>query len=362
MGKTTNKSSNVISQLNQVEGFDASQYAIDIEKDGAMEKYLEVKYRRIWFRLRFPEGIIRKRIISMDGTQATVEARVYADKNDPDESYLACGYARRKAEDDPIRGRFLEIAETAAEGRALAGAGFGIQFGSELDDDEKGQMCDAPYAVPGRMPGPAQNSSPMPASSQGMAPAADPSPARVTQTATQTQNQGSPRILPVSGAGLAGKQTIPAHPVSEDIRMDETNRVQMPESYGQMPEDWQRVQNQQLPKEWQTAENQQAQTTGNPQAQVAENPQPAMQQPQAPLQKPESPQVSGGSMTIEQASAVVCNFGKNKGKTLGQIAMIPNQGLKELEWIAYKYGGRDENVRTGARMLLEAAAALAKAS
>ena len=289
MGKTTN--SNIISQLNQVEGFDASQYAIDIEKDGTMEKYLEVKYRRIWFRLRFPEGIIRKRIISMDGTQATVEARVYADRNDPDESYLACGYARRKVEDDPVRGRFLEIAETAAEGRALAGAGFGIQFGSELDDDEKGQMCDAPYAVPGRVAGPPQNSSPMPASSMGMA--------------------------------TAGKQTIPEHPVSEDIRMDETNCVQMPESYGQMPEDWQRVQNQQLP---------------------------------------ESPQISGGSMTIEQASAVVCNFGKNKGKTLGQIAMIPNQGLKELEWIAYKYGGRDENVRTGARMLLEAAAALAKAS
>ena len=323
MGKTTNKSSNVISQLNQVEGFDASQYAIDIEKDGAMEKYLEVKYRRIWFRLRFPEGIIRKRIISMDGTQATVEARVYADRNDPDESYLACGYARRKVEDDPVRGRFLEIAETAAEGRALAGAGFGIQFGSELDDDEKGQMCDAPYAVPGRMPGPAQTSAPMPASSQGMAPVANLSPIGMRQTATQSNNQGGPHILSVSGAGGAGNQTIPEHPVSEDIRMDETNRVQMPESYGQMPEDWQRVQNQQLP---------------------------------------ESPQISGGSMTIEQASAVVCNFGKNKGKTLGQIAMIPNQGLKELEWIAYKYGGRDENVRTGARMLLEAAAALAKAS
>ena len=289
MGKTTN--SNIISQLNQVEGFDASQYAIDIEKDGTMEKYLEVKYRRIWFRLRFPEGIIRKRIISMDGTQATVEARVYADRNDPDESYLACGYARRKVEDDPVRGRFLEIAETAAEGRALAGAGFGIQFGSELDTDEKGQMCDAPYAVPGRMAGPTQMSSPMPASSIGMS--------------------------------TAGNQTRPEHPVSEDIRMDETNCVQMPESYGQMPEEWQRVQNQQLP---------------------------------------ESPQISGGNMTIEQASAVVCNFGKNKGKTLGQIAMIPNQGLKELEWIAYKYGGRDENVRTGARMLLEAAAALAKAS
>ena len=323
MGKTTNKSSNVISQLNQVEGFDASQYAIDIEKDGAMEKYLEVKYRRIWFRLRFPEGIIRKRIISMDGTQATVEARVYADRNDPDESYLACGYARRKVEDDPVRGRFLEIAETAAEGRALAGAGFGIQFGSELDDDEKGQMCDAPYAVPGRMPGPAQTSAPMPASSQGMAPVANLSPIGMRQTATQSNNQGGPHILSVSGAGGAGNQTIPEHPVSEDIRMDETNRVQMPESYGQMPEDWQRVQNQQLP---------------------------------------ESPQISGGSMTIEQASAVVCNFGKNKGKTLGQIAMIPNQGLKELEWIAYKYGGRDENARTGARMLLEAAAALAKAS
>ena len=123
-------------ELNKVEGFDPKQYARTIrDADGQESLYLDVQYRKMWFRLCNPTGKIVKKICTFDGNLAVVEARIYLDRNDAPENFVSNAYAQRFNDpNNPEYGtRYLESAETAAVGRALADAGYGLQFCMEHD-------------------------------------------------------------------------------------------------------------------------------------------------------------------------------------------------------------------------------------
>lgn len=128
----------VVKELNSVEGFDPRRYMRELVSD-AQEKqlYLDVKFRKLWFRLKYPFGKITKSIIQLTEQFAIVEAKVYLDKGDPEENYISSALAQRFFNpEDTFGKRYVETAETAAIGRALADAGFGIQFcdiGEESD-------------------------------------------------------------------------------------------------------------------------------------------------------------------------------------------------------------------------------------
>ena len=62
-------------------------------------------------------------------------------------------------------------------------------------------------------------------------------------------------------------------------------------------------------------------------------------------------------MTVEEASNVICNCGLYRGKTLGEIARSGPEGMQNLRWFVNSYRGRNEDLRTGARILLKAAKA-----
>lgn len=123
-------------ELNKIEGFDPSSYARTItDSDGQQSLYLDVQYRKMWFRLCNPTGKIVKKICNFDGSLAVVEARVYLDRNDPPENYVSNAFAQRFIDpsNQDYGSRYLESAETAAVGRALADAGYGLQFCLEPD-------------------------------------------------------------------------------------------------------------------------------------------------------------------------------------------------------------------------------------
>ena len=61
-------------------------------------------------------------------------------------------------------------------------------------------------------------------------------------------------------------------------------------------------------------------------------------------------------MTIEEASQVVCRCGTYRNWTLGRIAQ-ENDGIETLEWLANGYRGKDDMMRQGAKILLQAAMA-----
>ncbi len=94
--------------------------------------YLEVKWRLVWFRERFPHGAIETKMLHLDAGSglAVFQATVH-----DGEGGQATGHGSETAKDFPD---FVEKAETKAIGRALAALGFGTQFtGEDLDEGER---------------------------------------------------------------------------------------------------------------------------------------------------------------------------------------------------------------------------------
>ena len=126
-----------IAGLNRVDGFEPRTMMRELGDSQNKTLYLDVLFRKLWFRLKNPNGRISKRIIKLTDQVAVVEARIYLDKGDGEENYLANAFSLRFFNADGEFGsKYLEMAETAAAGRALSDAGYGSQFadaGEEYD-------------------------------------------------------------------------------------------------------------------------------------------------------------------------------------------------------------------------------------
>lgn len=153
MNEAIVKEMTAISELNRVDGFDPTRFMMkftEVDENGQPSErmYLEVAYRKLWFRLKHPEGAIRKFMREVNDQFAIMEARVYLDRRDPEESYIANAIVKRYFHpEDKLGDKYLEIAETAAVGRALADAGFGIQFTDSSENPESG-VVDSPIGMP----------------------------------------------------------------------------------------------------------------------------------------------------------------------------------------------------------------------
>lgn len=134
--------SEAVAALNRVEGFNPVELARTISKENQEDQlYLDVKYRKLWFRLVHPLGKIISHIVSYTENMALVEARVYLDKCDEADNYIANSFSQKFRSNDPQFGdKFLEMAETAAIGRALADAGFGVQFADVGEENDPAQV------------------------------------------------------------------------------------------------------------------------------------------------------------------------------------------------------------------------------
>lgn len=111
----------VVSELNRVPGFDPLKF-LRKTKDGMK---LDVKIKKLWFRLKYPSGRIRLSALKITDQLAIIEARVYFDKNDTQP--VASFTAQRENKTTP-GGLYIESAQHSAVDEALSAAGFGIQF------------------------------------------------------------------------------------------------------------------------------------------------------------------------------------------------------------------------------------------
>lgn len=86
---------------------------------------LELKYKKLWFRLKYPAGRIRLYPLKITDQLAIIEARVYLNKEDsePETSFIAT-----KDTANSPGGLYIEAAQYAAIDQALADAGFDIQL------------------------------------------------------------------------------------------------------------------------------------------------------------------------------------------------------------------------------------------
>ncbi len=113
----------VISELNRVPNFDPLKFLRNTESGPR----LDLKYKKLWFRLKYPNGRIRVSNLRVTDQLAIIEARVFFDRKDTEwvSNYTAqCDITKAP------NGEYLKAAQDMAIDQALTDAGFGIQLTS----------------------------------------------------------------------------------------------------------------------------------------------------------------------------------------------------------------------------------------
>ena len=303
--------SKAVAALNKVEGFNPLELARRISNEGEAEQlYLDVKYRKLWFRLLNPTGKIISNIISLTENMAVVEARVYLDKCDQKEECVGNSYAQRFRTADPKFGdKFLELAETAATGRALADAGYGVQF-ADVGEENDPLQVDAGIPVPPNLETPQPNGTMQMPVNSGQTP-------NNGMAANVAQNMGTGQV----GAYTAAPDPSAAPPIQGSTPM-------MEQFY------------------------QNAQANGNTIGGM--NGIPTLQNQALDPNLPAEELVN--RMTYEQALSVTVTCGRLKNKTMGQVAM---ESPSSLGWYANEYSGKDHLMIAAARVILQRALPMA---
>ena len=299
-----------VAALHQVEGFDPRKFMRLIQKeDQSSRYYLDVAYRKLWFRLCYPEGKIVKTIRSITAQMAIVEARVYLNKNDPDDSYVANAFAQKFREDSEIGQKYVELAETAAVGRALSDAGFGLQF-ADREKEMDPEVTEAPID-------------------------------EEVMAGTPICPENIPEEVFGSSVG---------EPLMEDMIPGQCGI----EDYIPMPDEVMRV------AEASKEEVQQPKAAPQPTKKSEQTPQEQFMHnnvaPESTVGITRDMPVNDiyGKLTRDLAVKVVVSAGCYKGKTLGQIA-VEKPG--SLQWYVDSYKGPDNLLRAAAKYLLDQALA-----
>ncbi len=341
-----------IRNLNKVEGFDPRRYMRIIGQEGQAGKYyLDVAFRKLWFRLKYPEGKIVKKILKLTDQVAIVEARIYLHRNDSEENFIANALAQKyRTEDGQFGNKFVELAETAAVGRALSDAGFGLQF-ADKEEDIDPEVTEAPFepqflsgsGIDGEVLGEMLSGEDM-----------------ENGTALLDENipgqYGIENYIPMPEEVGQAMGMTPA--MSQNGNMAQQNRQSQPQQNQQQrngvqqsqPRQNQQQSNQPQPK---PAQAPAAKTAPQPGRQAASNaPAGKNTQGAANIKKDMPVEQIYSMLDRDSAAAVVIPMGYNKGKTLGQVAV---EKPANLQWYVDSYGGPDNLLRAAAKFLIDMA-------
>lgn len=288
-----------IQNLNKVDGFDPRKYMRLIGAEGQPGKYyLDVAFRKMWFRLKYPEGKIVKKLLKLTEHVAIVEARVYLNRNDAEDNFISNALAQKyQTADEQFGNKFVELAETAAVGRALADAGFGLQF-ADKEGDMDMEVTDAPIDA-GIFTGDYN---------------------AVYEGDCVEEVVGNVRSMEGETEMIPGQFGIESYiPIPDQVTKLNTQpaRRQVPETVHVNP-----------------------QQTESPVA------------PQVTIRKDMPVEQIYSMLNTETAASVVVTIGFNKGKTLGQIAV---EKPASLEWYVNAYEGPDNLLRAAAKYLMDTA-------
>ena len=298
-----------VAALNRVEGFEPLEFARTIKQEDQEDQlYLDVKYRKLWFRLANPLGRISSHIVWFNENVALAEAKIYLNYTDAPENYIANAFSMKFRSEDPKFGdKFLEMAETAAVGRALSDAGYGVQFADVGESNDPAQV-DAGIPVPMQYP------------EAGISPYGG-EPVSTGQPGYNSQNH-------YAGNTPAGNMVYPGSTAESSPSQSMMNQFYR-----------------------------QAQVQGNMMGASVQQMKPTVAAPDIPLDKNLPVEELVNRMTYEQAKAVVIGGkGKFGGKTMGQVAV---ESPSSLDYFATSYRGHNNLIPAAARVLLNQALPLA---
>ena len=116
-----------VAALNQVQGFNPLKMLRRMvsPKTGEEVLRLDLQYKKLWFRLRHPEGRIRVNPLRITEQIAIYEAQVYLNREDP---APVCSFTSSISKDEAPDGKYIQAAQEDAIDIALTDAGFGIQL------------------------------------------------------------------------------------------------------------------------------------------------------------------------------------------------------------------------------------------
>ncbi len=110
----------IVAEENRVRGFDPTRL-VRKTKEGPK---LDLKIKKLWFRLKYPNGRIKLSPLTITDQLAVIEARVYLDKGDEQPAFTYTAQAEKAGTTGNL---FIELAQHTAADEALSAAGFDIK-------------------------------------------------------------------------------------------------------------------------------------------------------------------------------------------------------------------------------------------
>lgn len=187
-------------ELRKVPGFDPLKLLRStVSPNGEKVLKLDLRYKRLWFRLACPNGRMVLNPLRITDQMAIIEARLYAGKDDA--APLASFTATQMAKNVP-GGQYVRAAQDEALNEVLDNAGFGIQLCDVVQvSDGSGFGSEIPLS---------QIEKVRQEASSAAAPVEE--PLRKEPSAKETEGQAS---MPVEPSVSASKET--AEPVSANL-------------------------------------------------------------------------------------------------------------------------------------------------
>lgn len=292
---TTNSA---VAALNHVPGFDPLKFLrrTASRKTGEDVMRLDLRYKKLWFRLACPTGRLKLNALRITEKMAIFEAKVYRDREDaePLSSYVAnCTL------DATPGGLYVEAAQEEALDIALSNAGFGIQF-ADVGSESEEYGSEVSVGAKAEIAKPVQTK------------------AEVTEPVQkQSETVKSAKADPLD-AIMADDMPIPEQVTAEVV---EKPKTVVPESV------------------------QPAQTPAEPPQNVIV----LEQEPPAAAYTQSSPvEEIRQQMTYEQAQDVIVDCGTCRGWTLAQVA---DRRAASLRWYVKGYQGENNILRAAAAII-----------
>ena len=287
-----------VASLNHVPGFDPLKFLrrTTSRKTGEDVMRLDLRYKKLWFRLACPTGRLKLNALRITEEMAIFEAKVYRDREDaePLSSYVAnCTL------DATPGGLYVEAAQEEALDTALSNAGFGIQF-ADVGSESEEYGSEVPVGAKAEIAKPVQTK------------------AEVTEPVQkQSETVKSAKADPLD-AIMADDMPVPEQVTAEVV---EKPKTVVPESV------------------------QPAQTPIEPTQNVIV----LEQEPPAAAYTQSSPvEKIRRQMTYEQAQNVIVDCGTCKGWTLAQVA---DRRPASLRWYVKGYQGENNILRAAAAII-----------
>lgn len=287
-----------VAALNRVSGFDPLKFLRRTTscKTGEDVMRLDLRYKKLWFRLACPTGRLKLNALRITEKMAIFEAKVYRDREDtePLSSYVAnCTL------DATPGGLYVEAAQEEALDTALSNAGFGIQF-ADVGSESEEYGSEVPVGAKAEI-------------------------SKLVQTKAEVAEPVQKQAETVKSAKADPLDAIMADdmPVSEQVTAEvvEKPKTVLPESV------------------------QSAQTPPEPTQNVIV----LEQEPPAAAYTQSSPvEEIRRQMTYEQAQNVIVDCGTCKGWTLAQVA---DRRPASLRWYVKGYQGENNILRAAAAII-----------